>query len=478
MEKSKSYIKQTLDILLDEFSSVRLAITLFIFIAATTLIGTVLPEEPLLGTAELIKRYGENKYNFYKSLGLTDVFHSWWYLALLTALGINLIVGSFKKVFPRCTKAFTFPKPLTKEQIKKLPINCEIDFTDKNILNKFESKLKKKKYTTRLHGENLLLAVKGSWHRLGASITHVGILTILLGGAISIVTGFNGVTQILENEGFYITDLGNRKEQIKSSEHGTYLVPISKMPVWFGKLPNYFIKVNKTWKENYKSGQPKQWYTNISVFDQNKKELIRKTIFVNNPLEFNGLDIYQSSWGKFINVSINNEFLKMPVENFGNEEIIILPITNEIGLKFKLVKKLNKSLLEIYSVLIKNPLKEKYLDKVFINQNIKLGPINIGFYGTEKMTGLQFKSNPGDFLIYPGLFFIICGVFIAFGSKKQIWAIQEKDTNKVIAGGNADRSKANFSKEFENLISELVSNQSLYSASLKQTELQEIVSHF
>ena len=62
---------------LEEFSSVKLAITLFIFLAITTLIGTVLPEEPMVGTAEIIKKYGLEKYRLLKSLGLTDVFHSW-----------------------------------------------------------------------------------------------------------------------------------------------------------------------------------------------------------------------------------------------------------------------------------------------------------------------------------------------------------------------------------------------------------------
>ena len=120
--KFKDVVKSLKKSFLEEFSSVKLAITLFIFLAITTLVGTVLPEEPMVGHAELIKKYGEQKYQFLKSLGLTDVFHSWWYLALLTTLGLNLIVASIKRVFPRAARAFLWPLEIKEENIKKLPI--------------------------------------------------------------------------------------------------------------------------------------------------------------------------------------------------------------------------------------------------------------------------------------------------------------------------------------------------------------------
>ena len=205
---NKKNIHQIKQLFIEEFSSVKLAITLFIFLAITTLIGTILPEEPMVGSLELIKRYGRQKYLILKSLGLTDVFHSWWYLALLTTLGINLIVASFKRVFPRAYIAFQWPMELREESIKKLPINCELDLNDKNNLNlnKIESSLRKKRYKAKINNKSLI-AVKGGWHRLGASVTHVGILTLLIGCAVSTLTGFNGMAQISENEGFYLADL-------------------------------------------------------------------------------------------------------------------------------------------------------------------------------------------------------------------------------------------------------------------------------
>lgn len=454
MVKLKTYIKKIYNAFIEEFSSVKLAITLFIFLAITTLIGTVLPEEPMVGAAELVKKYGLEKYRLLKSFGLTDVFHSWWYLALLTALGLNLIIASFKRVFPKWRIAFAWPVEIEEENIKKLPINCEFTLNERLNLQVVEEKLKKKNYKAKIIGKKLI-AVKGGWHRLGASVTHVGILTLLIGCTITILTGFNGMAQVGENEGFYLADLGDNSIQIRSVEPENWLAPISKMPIWIGRIPPYLVKVNKTWREDYKTGQPRQWYSDLSVYDQNKKELARKTIHVNDPLEFRGLDIYQSNWGRFSQISFNNELITLPLENFQGEDIVVLPLSEDIGLKLKVIQNSKeKDILELYSI-ANDGSKEKYLGEVEKNKKLQFGPMNIGYFGTQTLTGLQFKSNPGGILIYPGMFFIIAGVFIAFGSRKQIWAAINENNNRIVIGGNADRSKGKFFQEFEELISKL-----------------------
>ena len=63
MKKIIKFIKHLQNAFLDEFSSVRLAIALFVLLALTTLIGTVLPEEPMVGHAELVKKYGIKNYH-------------------------------------------------------------------------------------------------------------------------------------------------------------------------------------------------------------------------------------------------------------------------------------------------------------------------------------------------------------------------------------------------------------------------------
>lgn len=465
----KKTLKEFKDAFLEEFSSVKLAIALFLFLAFVTLIGTVLPQEPMVGIQELIKQYGEKKFQLFRSIGLTDVFHSWWYLALLAMLGCNITVASFRKVFPKWHLAFAWPKPLNEEAIKKLPIFCEIPCKEGLSIEKIEELLKKKNYKVKINSENLF-AVKGGWHRLGASITHIGIMILLIGGTISVVTGFNGQVQLAPSEGFYIADLSNTKTQFRTSEQDKWISPISRMPIWFGSTPKYFIKVNNTWRESYKTGEPKQWYSDLTLFDENNQEVKRQIISVNHPLQFMGLDIYQSNWGRFAEIGFNNEVATLPLENIMGEEIVFLPLSNDVGLKLKIntdgsspiehvsLKNI-KDILEVYSVWVGNsqePPMEKYLGSIEKGRKLQIGPLKISYFGSQTLTGLQFKSNPGDLLIYPAVFFIIIGVLIAFGSKRQIWAILDSENEHIVIGGTADRAKQRFFEEFENLISKLV----------------------
>lgn len=446
--------------LLEEFSSIRLAITLLVFMVITTLIGTVLPQEPMVGTQGVIQKYGVENYRLFKSLGLTDVFHSWWYLALLTTFGINLTVASFWRVFPKWKIAFMWPQKIKGETISKLPVCSEIN-NDEIKLENLKQSLEEKKYKTKLE-DGFLVAMKGGWHRLGASVTHIGIMILLVGSTFSILTGFNGMVQLSEDEGFYVADLGQSTNQIMAAEEGSWLAPITKMPVWFGRLPRYLVKVNKTWRVDYENGKPKQWFTDLSVLDDEKNELHRKTIHVNDPLQYRGLDVYQSNWGRFTEVSFNNESVTLPVENINGEEVVYLPLSNDIGLKLKVLKQPDKNAqlkpdtLEVYSVLVKdqNKFDEKLIGTVEKNNKLNVGPINITYLGTQTLTGLQFKSNPGDLMIYPGLIFMMLGVLIAFGSKKQIWATYSP-SNKILIGGKSDRAPSDFLNEFEKFIAEV-----------------------
>lgn len=42
--------------------------------------------------------------------------------------------------------------------------------------------------------------------------------------------------------------------------------------------------------------QVSQFHTDLSLFDLDGKEVMRKTICVNDPLRYNGITIYQTDW--------------------------------------------------------------------------------------------------------------------------------------------------------------------------------------
>src|SRR5690349_22908051 len=59
------------------FASIKLAMFLFIVLAMTATIGTVIQQGERPET--YIKEYGEEAYRWFLRLGFTDVYHTWWF---------------------------------------------------------------------------------------------------------------------------------------------------------------------------------------------------------------------------------------------------------------------------------------------------------------------------------------------------------------------------------------------------------------
>ncbi len=79
------------------FASIKLAMFLFLFIAITATIGTVIQQGERPET--YIQEYGEKAYRWFLRLGFTDVYHTWWFTSLLGLLCVNSLTCFYKR-FP------------------------------------------------------------------------------------------------------------------------------------------------------------------------------------------------------------------------------------------------------------------------------------------------------------------------------------------------------------------------------------------
>jgi cytochrome c biogenesis protein len=83
--------------LVEFFASIKLAMFLFLFIAITATIGTVIQQGERAET--YIQEYGEEAYRWFLRLGFTDVYHTWWFTGLLGLLCVNSLTCFYKR-FP------------------------------------------------------------------------------------------------------------------------------------------------------------------------------------------------------------------------------------------------------------------------------------------------------------------------------------------------------------------------------------------
>ena len=79
------------------FDLLKLTIFLLILLAILSIIGTLITQNATSG--EYIQRYGANLYEVLDFFGLFDMYHSWWFSAILLLLVTNLIACSAER-FP------------------------------------------------------------------------------------------------------------------------------------------------------------------------------------------------------------------------------------------------------------------------------------------------------------------------------------------------------------------------------------------
>ena len=78
------------------FVSVRLTIVLLLTLAATSIIGTLIPQNE--APQAYLQAFGASLYRFFDLLGFLDLYHSWWYQALMLLLALNILVCSIDRL--------------------------------------------------------------------------------------------------------------------------------------------------------------------------------------------------------------------------------------------------------------------------------------------------------------------------------------------------------------------------------------------
>lgn len=257
------------------------------FAVITSIIGTIIEQnaEPERNVKLLAKFFGQSAaptvFGIFDSLGFMDMYHSWWFVTILLLLASNLIVCSIDRL-PKIMKLVKEPvKPLSEEHFKGFGIKKEVILKGKpEKTREVVAGIIKKAAGFNLaevrkgHGFQLY-SQKGNYTRLGVYITHFSIVIILIGAIIGIFFGFKGFLNLPEGMVSDVVYTRNGQER----------------PLGFRIRCDEFnvdFYANLDMPKEYKS-----WLTII----KDGKEVMKKEIKVNEPLKYEGITFYQSSYG-------------------------------------------------------------------------------------------------------------------------------------------------------------------------------------
>lgn len=436
----------------DFFCSLKLTLFVLITLAITSIIGTIIPQFP-----NIDERYwstiSAGRRAFYEKLGFFDMYHSWWFLALLTLFSINLIACSIKRlphVFkyvsePATTLSDAQQKVFTSHSLK-LKGNLE---DSKGKLTSFLSTHISQPVITPVDGGYHLFAQKNPWCRLGVYVVHFSILVIMAGTIIGNLWGYKGFVAIVEGETINSIRGRNNKEIPLGFE-----VKCDQFNVTFYETP-----------DGSPSRMPKE-FKSILTLTENGKEIPdykHVRVVVNEPLTYNGITFYQSSYGQ-ANESSSYFFT---VKSRGKSDEIKLALRP--GTESKLPDGRLVAILELAedpmqgpaAVLgVREPGKDPSFFKVFMKHptldELRGDKLIFTFTGTDARmyTGLQVNKDPGVWVVWIGCIMMCLGLCVAFFmSHKRIWIVLQPGHARIF--GNASKNQPAFLMEFEKLSEEL-----------------------
>ena len=210
-------------------------------------------------------------------------------------------------------------------------------------------------------------------------------------------------------------------------------------------IPKTSARINDFWITYSKQKTINQFYSHISILNNEGNEIKQETIFVNSPAKYNGITYYQTDWN-LIGLRLKNQ----------NQTIIQYPLTNVLSDKDKIWLSwipLNTDLTDGVTILINNlqgycSIYNKFgqfIGNLELNESININPF-LTLIDIISSTGLQIKADPGIPIIYGGFAFLMISTLISYITYSQIWIV--KENNNFYIGGNTTRATFDFELEF------------------------------
>ncbi len=469
-----------LTLLYDFFRSLKLTVALLILLASLSIIGTLIAQNAT--RAEYIRQYGIGLYEVLNFFNLFDMYHSWWFSAILLLLVVNLIIcsvhrlpGIWKQVFSE-----SGPVPFENSLLKTLPYVGKIKPPKSDAIRNKEASqfsimrwlntkkeiswsilfcilfpiiipsvvigLIRRRNQIETESDTTVFAEKGRFSRLGIYIAHLSLLFILMGGLIGSLYGFRGHVEILEGEA--VNQIFLRARDAEIPRPLDFSVRCDDFNIAYYNLPG-------------KEKHVKEYSSRVTILE-NGKEVLKKTIQVNHPLHYKGLAFYQANYGTVHDITLGIQWgnkrqkaaFKVPegatvpipnsndlirvlqyapqVHNFGEGVQVVLFKPNQEPRPFWLLKAFPK-------------FDEQRQDDFILTFEAD---------SPREYTGLSVTKDPGVWVVWIGCFLMTNGLILSFFfSHQRVWVrIPKGPDGEIVLAGTANKNRVGFEKTFGELV--------------------------
>src|SRR5262245_41991859 len=110
--------------------AVKTGVILLILVVIVSAAGTIILQRPTTDADEIQRAYAPQMLRLLDMLGLTNVFHSWWFVVLLSLVSLSIVAASIQR-FPNAWRFYSRPYKSPDESFRKaLPLHAEIPMAD------------------------------------------------------------------------------------------------------------------------------------------------------------------------------------------------------------------------------------------------------------------------------------------------------------------------------------------------------------
>jgi len=464
-------------------SSIKTGVVLIILVVIFSAAGTVILQRPITDPDDMQRAYSPAMLHFFDATGLTDIFHTRWFIALMFLVSLSIIAASVER-FPNAWRYFARPYKSPDESFRRvLPTQAQIPVAgEEQGLSAAERALRH----SGLKAERIvrpdsfsLFSESNRFSEMAVYIVHASLLLILLGYIVDALYGWRG---------FLTLTPGTASNQIEMKNGSMRTIPFS-------------IRCDGTGEDTYADGTPKRWWSKLAILDGGR-EVSRKEIVVNDPLVYQGLRFYQASYGRTgkldqlilnatpangtkgtqqeISLAMNQtaaldadtsvqlvefipDFVVQDGHVYARSRDVVNPAVHLIVTSKKANTGVNVWLPEIPGI-AENASSPYILDPK---------DLKTGLY-----TGLQVSHEPGQWAVWAGVVLMAIGLtFVFYVVHMRFWVVPVLDARGRVmlwVGGTANRNRDAFEHKFKSVVEQIQKELKSESAASAQAQTTSI----
>ena len=448
-------------------SAVKTGVVLILLAVVFSAAGTVILQRPMTDPEEMQRAYSPQMLRFLDAVGLTDVFHTRWFIALLVLVSLSIITASIDR-FPNSWRFFARPyKSADETFIKVLASRAQIPVAEEEAgLAAAERAFHKMGWKAERIVRRNSFSLFVERHRiseLAVYVVHASLLLIFLGGIVDAVYGWRG---------FLMLTQGQQSSAVAMRDGSARNLPFA-------------VRCDAAGEETYTDGSPRRWWSKLAVV-QDGREVQRKEISVNDPLVFGGLRFYQASYGstgkldrltltatsltgngapRDFNLALGQstalddhasvqlaEFIPDYVVGDGQvytrSNDVVNPAVHLIVTSQDSKTKANSSV-NVWLPNIPGFAENDRSPYSFEAKDLKIG----------NFTGLQVSHEPGQWAVWAGVILMGVGLtFVFYVVHVRIWVVPVRDGRGRVTlwvGGSANRNRDVFEQKFQKLVEQI-----------------------